>query len=454
MNFNPVNTTIGIVTLLPMIAIFLMGERLSPLGAMSLPCLTMLTSFIYFYLMPVVALAGGDNGFFGMYVTDLFWTHIAVLLYAVGAGAAFVANQRKLNFNPANFYPWDRDLNRRIYLGLWGLAALGVLTQSALGKLNLFGVENYEVATENITQFAFVTQAYNMMLPLALIFFLRNNFKLSSLLVFVFVMAVFLQAGFRFRIMILLAATVTAFALTRSIKLRTIYAIAGIIVALVLVNVIGAVRRYGQGIDLSNLSSKNLDVMSDFGGEFGTVYVLNYIADNPLPSPVTIEPWVVAFARLVPSFLWPEKPTADYTQYFISGATVGSADMAGIAAPQHVEMLLQFGWFGMVPLAFLYFSIAALLVYNLSCLGREARIAGCSMVPSYFGFYMQSRGYFFQIFADALFTFGPLFVMHIATRLPATVEADAWGFRRAITRKSASPKIRAKGLEQKPGKRR
>jgi hypothetical protein len=113
-------------------------------------------------------------------------------------------------------------------------------------------------------------------------------------------------------------------------------------------------------------------------------------------------------------------------RYFISGATVANADQAGVAAPQHVEMLLQFGWFGMVPLAFLYFSIAALLIYKLSRLGREARIAGCSMAPAFFGFYMQTRGYFFQVFADALFIFGPLFAMHIASRLRATVGANAW----------------------------
>lgn len=84
-----------------------------------------------------------------------------------------------------------------------------------------------------------------------------------------------------------------------------------------------------------------------------------------------------------------------------------------MAAPQHVEMLLQFGWMGLPFLAFFYFSLAIFLLTRLSRMGREVRIAAWALVPIFFGFYMPTRGYFFQVLTDGIFTFGPLFLLHL-----------------------------------------
>jgi len=428
MDLSLINTSFGYITLVTLIGIYAIGASNSPLGAVSLPCMTMLTSFIYFYLMPVVALAGGDRGFFGMYITSLYWTHAAVLLYALGAGAAFLANRRKLAIDPALNYRGDPQINSWIYFALWGICAAGVIAQVAMGKLNLVGSENYVFAADEVSSLAFVTQAYNLLVPLVLIHLVQNNFRLRSFIVFAIVLVIFLQAGFRFRIMILLAATVTAYALTRAFRLRSYHVAAGTLVALFLVNLIGAVRRYGQGINLSGLTQEKIGAMSNsFGGEFGIVYVLNYTANNPLPPSVGFEPWVVAIARMVPSFLWPDKPVAAYTKYFVAGATVHGAEFAGIAAPQHVEMMLQFGWLGLAPLAFLYFSIAALIIGATLHLPRSARIAVAAIAPSYFGFYMQTRGYFFQTLVDGMVMIGPLFLVAIGARKGPNL---ATGYRR------------------------
>jgi hypothetical protein len=191
------------------------------------------------------------------------------------------------------------------------------------------------------------------------------------------------------------------------------------VVGLLLVIVIGAVRQYGQGIDLSGLTSERFEsAAGGFAGEFGIVYVFDYIAANVLPPPNWVEPWVVAVARLVPGFLWPDKPVAEYMTRFISGATLPYADKAGLAAPQHVEILLQFGWWGLLPMAFGYFWIAGWLVRRVAFTSREVRLAGCTLIPLFFGYYMQTRGYFFQIFSGALFTLGPLFILSGRSRQP------------------------------------
>jgi hypothetical protein len=421
MKLELVETVFSLMTLVPIIVVFMASSGASPLAAVSLPCMTALTSFIYFYLMPVIALAAGDNGFFGIYITTLDWTHAAAALYVMGAAAAFFVHRRVLSVNPAAQRPTEGDMALPIFLGIWVLAIGGVVFQAATGRLNLFGAQDYNsVDPEGVARFAFVDQAYNMMVPLALVALLRDRFSLRSTLLLLVVLAVFLQAGFRFRIMILLAGVATSYALTHGLRFGFTKTALGTVVALIIVNVIGTIRQYGLGVNLSNLNTANFDsMMSSFGGEFGTVYVLNYTAENPLPAMVTFEPWIVGFARLVPSFLWPDKPTGEYLHYFIAGTTVGNADKAGVAAPQHVEMLLQFGWVGLPVLAFLYFSLAGFMVSRLLRLGREARIAGCALVPAYFGYYMQTRGYFFQIFADGIFIFMPLFLVHLWDKRPA-----------------------------------
>ena len=91
--------------------------------------------------------------------------------------------------------------------------------------------------------------------------------------------------------------------------------LAGATVAVMLSNLLGMVRRYRQGIDYKSLGEAWVKPhVSSFSGEAGIVYILGYIADNPLPNLVLFEPWTVTFARLIPSFIWPDKPTITYGQ--------------------------------------------------------------------------------------------------------------------------------------------
>jgi len=412
MDLTRIGTEIGVLSLVPIVLMYVMSSMALPLGALSLPCMTMLTSFVYFYLMPVVALASGDNGYFGMFISDMGWTHMAVLIYAVGASLAFLANWKTLRINPAVRYPSDREFNVYIYRGLWGLAVLGAAAQVGLGKLNILGLQNYVFAFDEIAKLAFLTEAFNMMVPLTLILLIREKFNLRSLIITAIILWAFMQVGFRFRIIILLAAAVGSYASLHGMKIGMIRGVLGCMIGLLLVNLMGAIRRYGEGIDLSRLSWESFDGMtSSFGGEFGIVYVLDFMATSPLPPPAPLEPWLVGIVRLVPSFIWPEKPVAGYMTHFIDGATVAGADKAGIAAPQHVEMLLQAGWWGLLPLAFLYYWLACRLLRVAARASFEVRLATYMLIPTFFGFYMQTRGYFFQVFVDFLFALMPLFIL-------------------------------------------
>ena len=407
-----ITTTMGLLTLIPLGFMFFFFASRSPLGALSLPSVTAMTSAIYFYVMPAVSLASGDDRFLGMRLTSLEWVHAVVLLYILGALAAFLVFRRAFLINPAAPRPDEGRLNGLSLGFLWVLTIAMIVSQVELGRLNLLGSRNYELNADTSGQLSFLGEGYNLLVPLTLIFLIRRNFSLPSLLLLAPVLFVLAQAGFRFRIMILLAAVTVAFLLLRRIRIRASLIFLGATAGLFLVNLLGSVRRYGEGIDLSGLQDVQWRTFfSSFGGEIGIVYVTSYVAGSPLPDLALFQPWLVGFARLVPSFLWPDKPMPDYLSPIIGGFTAAGVERAGIAPPQQVEMLLQFGWLGVPMLAFLYFAIATLLIGRLSRLSREARLAGIAIAPAFFGYYMQSRGYFFQIFADSLFFFAPCFLV-------------------------------------------
>jgi hypothetical protein len=416
MDWSRITTDIALLSLIPIGVMFAISAFASPLGSLSLPCVTMMTSFIYFYFMPAAVLVRGDDGFFGMFIGDLTWVHTATLLYTLGAIAAFAWHWRTLNANPALPYAWDRKLNRPVYLALWIIAIMGVFVQFAQGWLNITGSESYRVA-EDFGHLAFLTQSSNLLIPLTIVLLIRERFGWRSLLMLTAVLFALLQAGFRFRVLILAASAVTAYTLQRGIKLGMLTGFLGVSTGIPLFVVLGSIRRYGLGIDLTALNAETVDAASrDFAGEFGVVYAFDYISAHPLPPLSHFEPWLVGIARLVPSALWPDKPQAHYLQHIAAGATDPNAQMAGIAAPQHAEILLQMGWWGLLPLAFLYFSAAGWLVKRFAYRGQDVRLAGCALIPFFFGYYMQSRGYFFQILSDGLFMLAPLFLLNIGMK--------------------------------------
>ncbi len=128
---------------------------------------------------------------------------------------------------------------------------------------------------------------------------------------------------------------------------------------------------------------------------------------------ILLEPWILGVARLVPSFLWPNKPSAEYFSAYVSGFAPEFRETAGVAAPQHAEFLLQFGWPGFFVLSFLAFSVVGALVKALHKLSWELGGTDCWMCyrSGFFGFYIQQRGYFSQVLDEVLFTFGPLFIV-------------------------------------------
>jgi hypothetical protein len=408
-------TPIGLLTLATLVGLFLYFSETLPVGAVSLPCITALTSGIYFYIMPSLSMAGGNYEFFGMFLTSLEWPHFAVFLYMLGVTAACYVFRREIKADPGAALARERHLNLVALLLLWGVSLTGATILVATGRVNVFGDESY--AFSDTRNLLFLNMAFSMMLPLTLMVLVRDDFGPRSLALLILVLLILVQTGFRFRIMILLCAVVTAFAILRRIKMRAVYVVPGTIFALIFVNAFGMSRKYGNGLTLSNIEGMSWnEILVGFGGEVGPVYTLASFAANPLPDLILFDPWIIGIARMVPSDIWPDKPSADYLLNFNLAFTVANIENAGVAATQHLEMLLQFGWFGLPFLSFIYFGIAIWIIGKLNKLSREVRIAGSAIIPAFFGFFMQQRGYFFMTFSEGLFMLGPLFLVHIGEK--------------------------------------
>ncbi|MBX9761216.1 MAG: hypothetical protein K2Y29_20735 [Beijerinckiaceae bacterium] len=454
MSYLAFDTFFGLLGLLLIGAVYVRSSYASVLGALSLPCMTMATAFIYFYLIPSTIMATGDTGYLGLMMGDMRWAHFAVFLYSAGAALAFVAGRAILTTDPARPLPGDRPLNLMILFGLWGVGLAGVVLQIALGRFDPLG--SADVILTGGDDLRFINLTFSMLVPVAIVTLIRFNFNPFSVLALLLVAFILLQVGFRYRIVILLAGAATAYALTRGLKVGILGGILGCTGGLFLVNIIGAIRRYGDGVNLSNLDGVDLSTFgTKFSGEAGIAYVLGYVTENRLPPPAWVEPWIVGIAGLVPSAIWPGKPRPDYLAHIVSGAGVEQAEKYGVAASQHVEFLLQAGWWGLLPLTFLYYFVICKILARAARTGRETRIAAFSIAPAFFGFYMQSRGYFFQILTDFLFMIGPLFLMVLlqgATKAAAT--ASAGGFKLVNQHPGAVRRAGAKVASGGPGRRR
>lgn len=410
MYYDGLFTPVGCFLLIVTIVAYVNWALHAPLGSMSLPCITLLTSLIYFQILPAATLAGGDPGYFGIYMSDMTWAHFAVLLYLSGAMLAF-ANNRQVVFAAPIEPRINGGVNNDTFFLMWAIGLGTQVFQFALGKLNLLYEDNFNLDVNNIAQYAFLTLGNNLIVVLILVLLARERFSWRSIAALAAVLALFLQVGFRTPIIYVLGGGSSIWLAQRGIRPRLVFGVVGSLVVAALAFGLGAIRHYGQGIDLSGLSEDNISAgASRGGGELGLAYVLDDVTRNPLPELNWHEPWSVGFFRLVPSFLWKDKPQVVTLKHMWDRMTP-DAEIAGVAGPQHVEFIYQFGWIGILPLAFLYFSLACWTIGKINARGGECRLVWATLAPIWFGFHMQGRGYFFQAFCECVVIVGTLYIV-------------------------------------------
>lgn len=399
--------------------LFLRSAAAAPEGCLCLSCVLLVTTAFYFIYLPMTALLTGANYFMGLSIGSPIFLLVVVWLYLFGALLGFdlatkigsVTTQFCTGFPPRSFH--------RVEFVFWGCATLGCLLLVNVGALQFTESDLPQGGGGSEFKFLFVLQSLNLLIPLTLILSIRRRFDRLSLFVISVVLFLFLTAGFRFRLLILLFSLATAFVLINGWKPRlSIVAPLGFLF-LISMNVIGQIRTYGSGVSFEGFNATDLlNTSGSFGGETGVILATAYIAENVPQKLYYFDPWIVAVARLIPSVVWPEKPTPDYLYYILSGTDTIHADSAGIAFSQPAEILLQFGYVGLAVVAAMYFAIAAKISSTGTKWAGVYGLALSSLCPAFFGYYMISRGYFFQILADGLFIIGPALLLGRLVQIP------------------------------------
>ena len=404
---------IGLPSFMALIIVLWTSSKALPLGSLALPSISIITSIVYFYIVPTLSSKDGQLVFLNVCITRMDWIHVASLLYALGITAACALYRRLLIQDVIKLRRNEKNIDNITVLLLLAISGTGIIVLASTGRLNIIGDDNYVLLRDD-GGLAFLNLSFTILIPLIVIYSIKDNFKIKSLIMLAVTLYIFSFAGFRFRILILIVSIATSYTLVRGIKLKIYHALIGVPLALIAVNAFGMARTYGRGLDFNSISETGWsDLITSFSGETGVIFALSSVIDNPQSEFIFATPWTVAISRLVPTFLWPDKPSPEYLYYVTEGFDVIYRRSAGIAPPQQAEILLQFGWMGLPIVAFIYFSFACKLIGWLSRLGREGRIAGYAMAPIFFGFYMQQRGYFFQMMCEFMFMFGPLFLIYI-----------------------------------------
>lgn len=403
----------GIVTLLLLIGCLLYFKNKTPLGPLALPPMIVITSIIYYYLMPSLSFEGKGQEFLGMYLETLQWPHVAVALYVGGALVACASATKILAKDPTIAMAREPKTNFIIFSMIMAIAIIAIIAQWRLGRLNILADTAYNSEVSYDGSLAFINLLFHPLISLSIVYAIYRKFDARGMAFFAVCLFALFMMGFRFRIVMAIFGLAVSFLLIRGFKISLARALLAITGGLFLNNFIVLTRTYGRGLDVGRLDGLSIGhIFRSFGGEIGPLFSFNYVAANPLPDPALLQPWTVAIARFIPSFLWADKPTPDYLSYYFQGFTA-DAKAAGVAAPQHVELLLQFGWIGLPIGAFLYFKFATKVIDWAMALSYETRIATCALVPIFFGMYMPTRGYFSQVLSDGLFIFGPLFLLNI-----------------------------------------
>ena len=159
-------------------------------------------------------------------------------------------------------------------LALAVAALAATAAQIALGKLNIQSSEVYQwTDTDSVGDLAFINLFFTMMVPLSIVYLVRDNFGPKSLAVLVAVCFVLLMTGFRYRLVFMAFSVTATFLLMREIKVRTAFVLAGTLVALLGSNVIGNTRKYGAGVDLGKIQDLTpIEILQSFGGEVGPLF--------------------------------------------------------------------------------------------------------------------------------------------------------------------------------------
>lgn len=225
----------------------------------------------------------------------------------------------------------------------------------------------------------------------------------------------FLYAGFRYRIAILLMAEIMVYISTRGSLFVKAALIALSALLILLLAVFGQVRNYGTFDSIEQITSGNFQLsrVLAMSGE-QTVYfaTVNIIEKLEEVETIGLRPILLLPAHFIPSAIWPNKPRAGYLGTYLE-LTEGMGN-SGAAMHDIAQATLMFGHLGLPFSAFLLGMFNGLML-RIGLSWSPNRYYTCALL-FLFAVIVPSRGYLAQQVTWMLFFILPLLLIDLARR--------------------------------------
>ena len=382
------------------------------------------TYFLVMWFAPMVWLLNGQMAKFGFEIMD--GLPYASLLFDIGflsfTAAYLYCYERRIASKQRGHFPEivDGQFTYGVFaqiaffvisalfvfsLATTGQSILTILSFGVIENSNVAVIDDLDTAREMLVGSSI---SYVPVLMLAMIYQRRARWVIA--LEYIFVLTVFTARGYRYILLVLVAAPVICHYIRKNKRPGFFQVTGALVVVFAVVAVIGVTRsfyRSGAAIeafsfdDLWDNTMVNLEVFYPYYRE-----VLYVPSEYPYA-------WGTSFAyvilNFVPRLLWPDKPFPPYAP--LAEFLFGASSQTGMAYVNVGEFYLNFGPMGVFIGMGLFGYLAArsyLLIYKRgSCLP----VIGYSMLVVYFIQYM-TRGDFSSVSLQMFFLFAPLFIAH------------------------------------------
>lgn len=376
-------------------------------GFISYEFLFLASVFVYLILIP--ELSGGMDAITGATARASWFFYISLFIYCLFylLGLRLVVPKRYLNFygNQEAEFPSVRR-NK---------------SQGAAYRVTLFfGILlcAYSLISRNIFNggsFLFTIIGFDLLL---VAYFLERNRRRNAVnfTFFCFLLAVFLFAGFRYRLFILAAVEAAVYLKRDGRVVYKGFILAFLFVFSLFMAGVGQVRSYGNISNYSRLFSLDLNPVGLIvaSGEqtvsFATISVVERVEELKLAG---LEPFSVLLTYFIPRVIYPEKIPANYlTAYFEV-----SYELRGTGAAMHdlAQAILMFGFYGLPAAALLLGSFIGFF-YRFAA-KRSPNFYFSTGVLVLFAFLIPTRGYLAQQVTWALTFLGPLILASFLRRV-------------------------------------
>ncbi|MDP2631816.1 MAG: hypothetical protein Q8P30_03570 [Candidatus Uhrbacteria bacterium] len=276
----------------------------------------------------------------------------------------------------------------------------------------------YSIISRNIFinggQFLFTILGFDLLL---VYYFIgrRDRSKVLNAIIFSFIILVFIFAGFRYRIGILIFTEVLVFLKNDLRIVRSMISTAWVILIIVVLSAFGQVRNYGS-FSITDLSKLDFDLkrLIAASGEqtvsVATIAILDKVENIKT---IGFEPIIVLATHFIPLAIYPNKPRASYLGKYLE-VTDGLKD-TGTAMHDVAQAVLMFGSLGLPFSAFLLGSLMGFLLQATLRLSPNLYFSAATVVL--FSVFIPTRGYLAQQVTWALTFLLPVALFNFTSRL-------------------------------------